>query len=79
MTALVQMQRTHSTRHDQIALLTRIRGEFLEMPGLRLGPAQAARLWAMDRETSELALRSLVETGFLWRTPDGLYLRVTTS
>lgn len=79
MTTLAQTQRTRTTRQDLAALLTRIRGEFLEMPGLRLAPAQAARLWAMDRETSERALRTLVDAGFLWQTPGGLFLRVTAS
>ena len=29
-------------------LLARVRGEFLEMPGLQLAAAQAARLWDVD-------------------------------
>lgn len=61
------------------ALITRIRGEFLEMPGLRLAPAQAARLWAIDRDTCDRVLQSLVHTGFLWQTRDGAFLRVTVS
>jgi len=41
--------------HDEgiTSVLHRIRSEFLEMPGLRLTPAQAARLWGMERQTSE--------------------------
>lgn len=77
MTTLARISRTQPTRQDLAALLTRIRGEFLEMPGLRLAPAQAARLWAIDRDTSERALRTLVDTGFLWQTRDGLFLRAT--
>jgi hypothetical protein len=57
------------------ALLRRATGEFLEMPGLRLLPSQAARLWAIDAVTSQLILDRLVETGFLWRTRDGAYVR----
>lgn len=53
----------------------RIQSEFLEMPGLRLTPAQAARLWALDRKTSERLLETLVTTGFLLKTRDGAYLR----
>jgi hypothetical protein len=53
----------------------RIRGEFLEMPGLRLTPQQAARLWALDRATSELVLDQLASAGFLARTREGAYLR----
>ena len=55
-------------------LLTRIRGEFLEMPGLRLTSAQAARLWAVDRPTSERILDRLTTAGFLLRNREGAYL-----
>ena len=54
-------------------LLTRIRGEFLEMPGLRLTSAQAARLWSVDRRTSEWILDGLTTAGFL-RHRQGAYL-----
>ena len=60
-----------------VALEERVRGEFLEMPGLRLTPQQAARLWAMDRTTSEHLLAGLALTGFLARTRDGAYLRAS--
>ncbi len=30
-------------------VLRRIQGEFIEMPGLRLTPAQAQRLWGLER------------------------------
>ena len=56
-------------------LLHRVRSEFLEMPGLRLTPVQAARLWALDRATVERILDGLTQAGFLWRNPDGAYLR----
>jgi predicted transcriptional regulator of viral defense system len=58
-------------------LLARAKSEFLEMPGLRLTTEQAARLWAVDRATSERILDSLAETGFLWRNARGAYLRRT--
>jgi hypothetical protein len=64
------------SREDVYGLLGRVRSEFLEMPGLRLAPAQAARLWAVDRETSEQVLDRLVEAGFLLKRRDGSYLRV---
>ena len=60
---------------DAIAPLRhRIRSEFLEMPGLRLTPAQAARLWALDRPTSDRVLGDLTSAGFLVRTRAGAYL-----
>ena len=58
-----------------LTLENRVRGEFMEMPGLRLTPQQAARLWAMDRPTSESVLDRLASTGFLARTREGAYLR----
>lgn len=60
-------------------LLQRIRSEFLEMPGLRLTPAQAARLWALDRPTSERVLNGLTVTGFLLKSRDGAYLRASAA
>ena len=57
------------------SLSHRIRSEFLEMPGLSLTPAQAARLWAIDRQTTDRVLNELAAAGFLFRTESGLYLR----
>lgn len=53
----------------------RVQGEFNEMPGLCLTPLQAARLWALDRATSERVLDTLAATGFLAKRADGAYLR----
>lgn len=63
--------------HDEAitSLQHRIRNEFIEMPGLRLTPAQAARLWGMERHTSELILDGLVVAGFLLKNSAGAYLR----
>lgn len=44
---------------------TRCRGEFLEMPGMRLTLPQAARFLGIDVETCERALDHLVSSGFL--------------
>ena len=60
-------------------LLHRIQSEFLEMPGLRLTPAQAARLWALDRHMSERLLDGLTMTGFLLKNRDGAYLRASAA
>lgn len=66
-------------RHEDgiTPLLQRVRSEFLEMPGLRLTPAQAARLWALDRSTSERILDGLTAAGFLLRNREGAYLRAS--
>jgi hypothetical protein len=60
-------------------LLRRIRSEFLEMPGLRLTSAQAARLWALDRQTSERLLDGLTMAGFLLKNREGAYLRASVA
>ena len=59
------------------ALLNRIRGEYLEMPGLRLTVPQALRLWGQPQDVCEYALSRLVEDGFLRRTADGAFVRHT--
>ena len=55
-------------------LLTRIRSEFLEMPGLRLTLMQARRLFALDIVTCASALTALETAGFLTRTRDGAFV-----
>ena len=57
-------------------ILSRIQGEFLEMPGLRLTEAQARRLWGMDAELCAALLGELVAANFLFRTRDGAFMRV---
>lgn len=58
-------------------LLRRIRGEYLEMPGLRLTRPQAQRLWGLDDGTSARVLQVLVDLKFLVRGADGTYARLT--
>ena len=52
---------------DAAATLHRIRGEFREMPGLKLTIAQAARLWQLDPASSREFLDALVIDGILRR------------
>jgi hypothetical protein len=59
------------------AVLQRIHGEFLEMPGLRLTCRQAQRLWGLDEATCHELLEFLVEEKFLSRPGPGSYARVT--
>jgi hypothetical protein len=56
-------------------MLQRIRGEFVEMPGLRLTAAQAQRLWGLERPACEELLRRLVNDNFLSQTRDGSFIR----
>jgi hypothetical protein len=53
--------------------LARIKGEFLEMPGLRLTLAQAQRLWGLDRDVCRCLLDRLVDSRFLQRKADETY------
>jgi len=64
---------------SQDQLLLRIRGEFEKMPGLSLTPAQAQRLWGLEREVCDGLLRELVAEGFLARSGDAAFLRRTLS
>lgn len=56
-------------------LLQRIRAEFLEMPGLHVTLHQATRLFHLDPVACEVALRILLEDGFLARGPRDGYRR----
>ena len=56
------------------ALLSRVRGEFREMPGMRLSSLQASRFWQLDRETCDTVLARLTEERFLVRTADGVFI-----
>ena len=60
-------------RSKEDALLTRARGEYREMPGMRLTIDQAMRLWDVDRQTCQWLLNSLVDTHFLAIDASGRY------
>lgn len=56
-------------------IIRRVRGEYNEMPGLRLTVTQAQRLWGMDRIACDTVLSALVDVKFLRRNSDGAYMR----
>ena len=58
-------------------IIERIRGEFLEMPGLRLTPAQAQRLCGVDQAFCQAVLDALVDARFLAVNRVGMYTRAT--
>lgn len=62
---------------DTTQILTRIRAEYVEMPGLRLTLEQAARLFGVEWALCRLALDGLVEATFLCVTSNGSYARLT--
>ena len=61
--------------HPLEDLIRRVRGEYLEMPGLRLTSEQASRLWGLDAPTCQRLLHTLLDARFLTCTPDGRYGR----
>jgi len=56
-------------------VLSRVRAEYEEMPGLNLTDKQAARLWACDPEACRAVLAELETAGFLVRTRAGAFVR----
>jgi hypothetical protein len=57
-----------------IDLIARVRGEFGEMPGLRLTFGQACRLWQIERVECRAVLQALLAEGFLVCADDGSFL-----
>ena len=55
--------------------LHRIRMEYLEMPEMKLTLAQTRRLMNLPLEATEVALATLVDTGFLVQRHDGAFVR----
>jgi DNA-binding IclR family transcriptional regulator len=55
--------------------LHRIRMEYVEMPEMKLTLAQMRRLLNLPLEPCEIALATLVDTGFLVQRPDGAFVR----
>jgi hypothetical protein len=56
-------------------IVYRVREEFREMPGLRLTPAQATRLWGLEEDTCAAVIDRLVSSDFLRWTPAGSVTR----
>jgi hypothetical protein len=57
------------------SILTRVRGEFEEMPGLQLTSEEARSLLGLPEPSSGWVLERLAKDGFLFRTADGMYRR----
>lgn len=63
---------------DFETVVRRVRAEFVEMPGLRLTPAQATRLWGLERDACQRVISSLIASSFLRWTPTGAVIRSET-
>lgn len=61
---------------EHVALVTRVRSEFNEMPGLQLTPSQASRLWGLEADTCRDVIDALVDADFLRWTAKGTVVRV---
>jgi hypothetical protein len=57
------------------AVLRRVRAEFVEMPGLRVTPAQATRLWGLEGEACQAVIKALIDASFLRWTAAGAVTR----
>ena len=65
--------------HQWHATVRRVRGEFEEMPCLRVSAAQARTLFGLPDRVCEWVLSRLESDGFLGRTSSGEYVRQTTA
>ena len=59
-------------------LLARIRGEYREMPGLRLTFKQACRMWQLAPAECDAALQTLLTERFLCRTAEEMFVALPT-
>jgi hypothetical protein len=57
--------------------VARVRSEFVEMRGFSPTLAQAARLFHMPADECERVLALLLREGFIRKTPDGRFRRVS--
>ena len=65
----------HAAPDTLVEAVRRAKAEFLEMPGLKLTAAQAARLWSVDGALCRRVLSALVESRFLAETSDASFVR----
>lgn len=59
-------------------VVTRVRAEYCEMPGLSLTPAQAARLFGLGDAVAANVLGGLLQSGFLSCTKSARFVRAGT-
>ena len=55
--------------------VNRLKGTFLEIPGTKLKPAEAARLCGLEPPVCGIVLDALKDAGFLRRASDGSFTR----
>jgi hypothetical protein len=75
-TRVRQRNRYENVTDDTFSsLVCRLRHEFLGTPALALTPSNVARLWGLDRTTSECVLDFLAAHGYVQKTSNGAYTR----
>jgi len=57
------------------ALILLVQSEYLETPGLRLTPRQAARYFGLEEDVCNAVLTALADSGVIGRAADGTYVR----
>jgi hypothetical protein len=67
------ISRPQPSRLDALAGI--VRGEFAEMPGMRLTKAQLGRLWNLRPPDDDVLIAILVAQDFLVEGPDGRFGR----
>jgi hypothetical protein len=55
--------------------ITRVRAEYVEMPGMSLTKCQMCRLWHIDADTCDAVVGALLASGFLRDRQDEKYVR----
>jgi hypothetical protein len=73
----LRQRRSHERLPDHIwnDTVRRVRGEFEEMPCLRLSDTQAKTLFGLPERVCQWVLSRLESDGFLGRTSTGEYVR----
>ncbi len=70
------MEVTGVTKQGIVAdWLSIVRGEFMEVPGLRLTRVEFQRMWGLDNPTCDALIGELEDSRFLRRTTQGAYVR----
>jgi hypothetical protein len=59
-------------------LVTRIRAEYRDVPGLRLTIPQACQFWRIEERVCRAILEELVSDGFLAQMNDGAFIERST-
>jgi hypothetical protein len=77
----VRQRRSRERLPDQLwnATVGRVRGEFEEMPCLRVSIHEATQLFGLTDQLCGWVLARLESDGFLGRTPTGQYVRQTAA